>query len=345
MELSKKEWLNEVSFMRPILLVLLVSYHAFAPYVGSWSMPEGINHVEAYRWLGLLSRACRLEGFVFISGYIFTFQILRKNKFGSVRSLVLSKVERLLLPGLFFSILYLMFFVDNISPMGFAYQALNGVGHLWYLPCLFWCFILQYVLTQKQIGLRKMVPILILGAFLSVIPLPLQLNRTLYYAMFFIGGGWTYRYKDKIATFAYKKTLVLSWLLFIVTFVLLNIIITSFEEASMASGSIPFKVLMLGSAALLKAILGWTGIIALYITAVIYCQHYDVGNLIVKIGACGYGVYVFHQFVLVYMYRYTDMPIVLGTWWLPWIAMVITIMVSLILTLVVRSTRFGRQYL
>ena len=28
---TKKIWLNEVSFMRPILLVLLVSYHAFAP--------------------------------------------------------------------------------------------------------------------------------------------------------------------------------------------------------------------------------------------------------------------------------------------------------------------------
>lgn len=32
---SPKVWLNEVSFIRPILLVLLVSYHAFAPYAGT----------------------------------------------------------------------------------------------------------------------------------------------------------------------------------------------------------------------------------------------------------------------------------------------------------------------
>jgi len=32
---STKVWLNEVSLMRPVLLVLLVSYHAFAPYAGT----------------------------------------------------------------------------------------------------------------------------------------------------------------------------------------------------------------------------------------------------------------------------------------------------------------------
>ena len=45
-EVVKKPWLNEVSFMRPVLLILLVLYHAFAPYVGTWQMPDGIEEVN-----------------------------------------------------------------------------------------------------------------------------------------------------------------------------------------------------------------------------------------------------------------------------------------------------------
>lgn len=83
--------------MRPILLVLLVAYHAFAPYVGSWEKPDGIDEFEFYRWIGLLSRAFRLEGFVFISGYIFTFQVIERHKFDNFLQLLKSKTERLLI--------------------------------------------------------------------------------------------------------------------------------------------------------------------------------------------------------------------------------------------------------
>lgn len=42
---NKPGWLYEISFMRPILLVLLVSYHAFAPFCGSWEMPQGNSNI------------------------------------------------------------------------------------------------------------------------------------------------------------------------------------------------------------------------------------------------------------------------------------------------------------
>ncbi len=74
-----KGWLYEISFMRPILLVLLVSYHAFAPFCGAWEMPQGIDTNEVYKWLAYLSRSFRLEAFVFLSGYVFTMQIVQKH--------------------------------------------------------------------------------------------------------------------------------------------------------------------------------------------------------------------------------------------------------------------------
>ena len=84
---NKSGWLYEISFMRPILLVLLVSYHAFAPYCGAWEMPQGIEANEVYKWLAYITRALSLEGFLFLSGYTLTMQLVKKRKFNSFSQL------------------------------------------------------------------------------------------------------------------------------------------------------------------------------------------------------------------------------------------------------------------
>ena len=123
---GKKEWLYEISFMRPILLLLLVSYHAFAPWCGTWDMPIGCSDYEPYRWVALISRAFRLECFVFISGYIFTFQMLAKNKFPQFKELLKSKIMRLLLPCWFFSALYYVLFKNYSEVVDFLIAILGG---------------------------------------------------------------------------------------------------------------------------------------------------------------------------------------------------------------------------
>ena len=143
--MKKQEGLYEISFMRPILLVLLVSYHAFAPYCGAWSLPVGVDTNFIYKWLALFSRAFRLEAFVFVSGYIFAMQVIQKNKFQSVIELAKSKFLRLIIPCWIFGSIYWLLF-KTTSPL----NIFAGIGHLWYLPCLFWCFIFSYVLFKKQ---------------------------------------------------------------------------------------------------------------------------------------------------------------------------------------------------
>ena len=187
---ARKVWLNEVSFMRPILLVLLVSYHAFAPYVGTWPMPDGIHQIDAYSWLGYLSRAFRLEGFVFISGYIFTFQVVERKKFGSFQSLLASKVQRLLIPSFVFSAVYFFCFKEYVKNDNFFVSVLSGTGHLWYLPCLFYCFLIQYLLLSRSIRKSYSIIVLTVMLLLSVVPLPLNLNKPLYYMSFFYGGAF-----------------------------------------------------------------------------------------------------------------------------------------------------------
>lgn len=102
---------------------------------------------------------------------------------------------------------------------------------------------------------------------------------------------------------------------------------------------------MLALKSVTKAGLAWTGIYALYLTAVIYCKKHELSQVIIKIGACGYGVYVFHQFILMYLYRYTIVPSVAGTYMLPWVGFAITLVLSTALTLLIRLTKVGRKYL
>lgn len=111
--MKKDNWLYEISFMRPVLLVLLVGYHAFAPFCGAWETPIDICHEfygGGYKWIALFSRAFRLEAFVFVSGYVFAMQIIQKNKFTSVIELAKSKFIRLIIPCWIFGLVYWLMF-------------------------------------------------------------------------------------------------------------------------------------------------------------------------------------------------------------------------------------------
>ena len=346
---ARKVWLNEVSFMRPILLVLLVAYHAFAPYISSmkaWPLPDGFHQVEVYDWIGLLSRAFRLEGFVFISGYIFTFQLVEKRKFSSFKHLFTSKFQRLLIPGFIFSSLYILFFLHGVSPLSTVLKIVGGAGHLWYLPCLFWCFLFQYIVIEKNFSPKLMLAVLVIATGVSFVPMPLQLGRALYYIGFFYGGGIFWKcskwFRDKDSS----KNICLAWTIFFSLFVVVNLVILHFTSIySTQKLSMLYKGLILVTNTYSKAILGWSGIIALYLTSVYYCKRHSLGKTIIKIGACGYGVYVFHQFILVYLYRYTEFPQLCGNYILPWAGFGVTVVLSVLLTLAVRSTKVGRKYL
>ena len=342
-EIAPKEWLYEISFMRPILLLMLVSYHAFAPWCGTWDMPEGCTSFEPYRWIALLSRAFRLECFVFISGYIFTFQMLKKNKFPTFKELLSSKIVRLLIPCWFFSVIYFACFKHYTNIIDFLIVTGGGIGHLWYLPCLFVCFLVQWLLIKKNCNTTLVLTILSLLVFVSVIPLPLNMSRPLYYMLFFYGGGLFYQNKDKIDKKSTHQSIIVSWIVFVLVLIGVNLV----NEVTMGAvcNSLLKRGSILGMNAILKASLAWVGIYAFYTSAVIWCRNHQVSNWALKIGVCGYGVYVFHQFVLTWFYDYTSLPLSLGTYWTPWVAFVIATGLSLVLTLLIRQTKMGKMFL
>ena len=148
-----------------------------------------------------------------------------------------------------------------------------------------------------------------------------------------------------ISSYITKDVIILSWLLFVVLFFASNMAIMYISDHYEHIDSIFFKACSLEVKTILKAIMGWSGIIALYLSAYQYCFKHKISDFVISIGTCGYGVYIFHQFFLKYIYYYTNLPVVIGSINLPWIAWVLTTVISLLLTLAVRKTKIGRKLL
>lgn len=67
----------------------------------------------------------------------------------------------------------------------------------------------------------------------------------------------------------------------------------------------------------------------------------DKPFLITLSGYC-YGVYIYQQFILNIIYYQTQLPFVVNAYWLPWIATVATIVLSLLLCHFTLKTKIGR---
>lgn len=218
---SNRQFLYEVVPIRLFLVVMLVFYHAFAIFTGAWDPIDGYPKIPVYNILGNLSYACLLETFVFISGYVFGSQVRIKGETVlSAKSIFVKKFKRLIIPSIIFSIAYLFIFGNVNQPiLRTIYQILCGVGHMWFLPMLYWCFIIVYILEKLKIRKNIAVMLLLFLSVISYLPLPLGLGSALYYAIsFYI--GYLIQKNDYTVRIDNKKTILIGFVGFICFFIL-----------------------------------------------------------------------------------------------------------------------------
>lgn len=65
-------------------------------------------------------------------------------------------------------------------------------------------------------------------------------------------------------------------------------------------------------------------------------------NWVIIIGELCMGVYILHQFFLKAMYYYTELPFLIGPYWLPWVGFCVTLLGSVLLSWILRQTKLGR---
>ena len=179
---KKRIRLEEITLMRTILAFLIVFMHAFTCYNGGWKQPLGYVDIPLYKWLARFSFAYTLEAFVFISGYLFAFQRITLNRVENEMGLIVNKLKRLMLPSIIFSALYFVIFYEYKGVSNMLYSIINGCGHMWYLPMLFWCFIGGWLLEKIKIKSGWKVALLVLlnlFMFVFILKICAKLRRSL----------------------------------------------------------------------------------------------------------------------------------------------------------------------
>lgn len=334
--------------MRPLAIFLLVVWHSFIIYTGGWMEPVGLKFIEGYWWIAKLSYACMLELFVFVSGYVLGLTLERKNP--SFQSLLVSKFRRLIIPSLFFSVIYYLLFysLDNFTLVGTVWSVLNGCGHMWFLPMLFWTTLFSFVWDKlklpqwlKLIGVYSL-PIL------SLLPIPLGLSSAMYYIPFFYTGLVIYRLHDKIVQRLYN-TLWINILYLGVVFVLM-FIATTLISRDVLSVYIDSENFILKSIAFLcrkylQLLCAISGIISVYglVNYLLEVKNVKVPQWVIELNTTCFGIYLFQQFILRILYYKTPLPTLVGPYWLPWVGLMATLVLSYALTKLSLKTKLGRQ--
>ena len=347
---NNKPLLTNIAIIRPILIVLLVFYHAFAIYSGAWEPIEGFPEISLYWWLDKLSYSFMLEMFVFVSGYVFGYQV-RKRCVGilEAKALFWSKFMRLSIPSMVFSFLYLMILKDVTQPLSTSlYDVVNGVGHLWFLPMLFWCFAGTWLIEKLNLKPLLVLPLLLIFSLCSFVPLPLQMNQTLYYIFFFY-FGYILQKNNIMVEHSYKPIYVVSLaILFAIIFPVLTIYISNSEEFILNGGGISdsliIRILRYSTLKLSKLVYSSIGL-AMFFLAIGYADKKSSGELpccIVSFGGMCMGIYLLQQFILIIIYNFTSIPCLLGAYCLPWFGFIVTLVISTILVYLIRLTKIGR---
>lgn len=364
----KKNLLYEISIIRPLIIFLLVVYHALCVFTGGWVVPEGVPENAVYWWLGHLISGFRIETIAFVGGYVFCYQCVEVGRRQPLPSFVWKKFKRLIVPCFVFGTLY--FFLFRFNPDRFTlrvafWRVANGIGHLWFLPMLFWCFLLGWCvdrllgwLRERHAGWFHPVGWMLLAAFARVSLLRLNglrlgLTRAPYFCFYFYMGYWlrVLSADAKGSVWGYRRCAVL-WGGYLF-FLLLHLQASNtflpgcgWHCPGWLCGC-PIVVIRL-----LSLVHTSLGIVALYCTVMEWLRRHrpegaqPSGRWREASRLC-YGVYVFHMFVMNPIYYYSPLPqwccaSALGVWMMPWIVLTVTLGGSVLATWLLLKTGTGR---
>lgn len=349
---NTKKLLNEVSIMRPLAIFLLVVMHSFTIYgieghPGGWKALFDVE-IPAYYYLAKIITGFRIETIALIAGYVFAYQSIDLHRNYSFKDFAWKKFKRLLVPCYVFGIFYyfiLLFQQDSFTMLGFLNAVFDGAGHLWFLPMLFWCFLGLWFIDR----LKWNELFLLVGLFgLSILPvpyLPFGLSRASSFLFFAYGGYALYKHKDSILN------KLCTWRIIVCLVCLYGLSLwgqLSYNHLykTILGGGVGFidKVIILVTCKAISNIVSIFGAAALYLVVSKFTERpkFKPKQWIIWSSSICYGVYVYHQFILRFLYFKTSLPSFAGPYALPWIALTITLILSVGLTVISLKTKIGR---
>ncbi len=345
--------LSEISLIRPIVIIFLVLYHSFAPN-GIWSLPVGQERIIVpYYYFSQLICGFLIETFIMIGGYVFYNQYVINSRKLLFFVFFKKKFIRLIMPSLIFGVLYLLIIkkVDHFFDVSIFVSLLTGVGHLWFLPMMFWLYMLLYCIYR--VSKRFNFYILLLASFLSVIPIPsfLGISSAIHY-LFYAYIGFYLSSVSEIVKQKHKKYLhwrgvfILLFAYFIFMFKSISVIEETGKYLAMFSAS-KYSInymLLLFKINLFRMIGAVLGVFLLYYIAMflLYNKNMVIKQFWLEISTLCYGIYIYHQFILKLFYYNSGLSILVKPFILPFVGFVIAFVLSFLLTKVTLKNKIGK---
>lgn len=344
-----KKILQEVNIIRPFVIFLLVLMHSFAIFSGGgdgWPRPDGVEQINLYKWFSWFITGFRIETIAFIAGYVFSYQSNVLGRKYTIWGIIKKKFIRLIIPCWFFGIIYALCFTRTDPIMQNAAEVINGIGHLWFLTMLFWCFLLLVIIDRFQTGKKRWIIFLLL-MIVSCAPIPTQLpllglRRVPHFIFYAYLGYLMFLYKDNAFTVLKNKP----WLflvLYAASVILSNAVLPQIRNQG---NPLIIEVCIYGMLKITQLISAVSGIIFLYLIVIKFLkrkgEQYTVPSYINAANNMCYGVYVFHQFILICLYYYTSIPSMVNSYILPVLSFFVVLALSVLLTAVFTRFRLGR---
>lgn len=177
----------DIEVLRILCIIIVVLFHTSGRYSHpdiATPLPEFFKReVNCAIWIAV-------PMFLFISGFLFSKQI-KRNKYPTYFLFINKKAQRLLIPYVCFSTIIM------ISSGFFDIMEIfrGGFWHLWFLPTLFCCFTLYYLVFRNSHSFSRIHDfiILIISFALSLIHIPEQycflgIDGALKWGVYFVLG-------------------------------------------------------------------------------------------------------------------------------------------------------------
>ena len=337
----KKGYRYDIAILRLLCAVAVVFFHAYGiMYAMHFSDETRQLYANEYWVFNQSYFICiTMAMFVFISGFLFGGQLIRRRPI-SLKNIVRTKFLRLMVPFFVFTTLFMC--TQNAVSLSPYYKW--TYMHLWFLPMLFWCFIISYFFRQLILSDNWIVSILTLATFFCIpilgvdFPSEFGLVRLPGWFCWFVLGMWFCKHEDQLTL---QNTSALFKVIVIVSGLAIYFVADYFYPTFY--GESTFKGI----------ITTMLGIYALWILFYwIPWQDFYVTDFLLSLSACSFGIYIFHYWLEAHMVSRTAQRLFPLECWahdhyriFPVVFALTAIIISYVITWVILRFKIGRKLL
>ena len=281
--------LYEISILRVLCIFIVVFFHCYGMMYADAHFPDTIS---VYEQLYFIPNQCvfinvAMPLFVLISGYLFEF-LLKNRKYSTWWNILRKKGLRILLPYFCFGTIF-MATTGNWHPLSLFD---GGYWHLWFLPMLFWCFIVGYVVYKANVKFPIETILLLIafcGTFMpSFMPSLFGIQFVSRWFYWFYLGMLVCEYRNAIFLYISKYKLYLP--------LLIAYVIVAYLFPVEYADYTWFCVLTVT----------WCILSIIYLMNAIEWNKYRITSLLVKLSSYSFGIYIWHNWVVLMLITKTS---------------------------------------